>query len=65
MKNHIGIRSKLKELNVEMISTVMRRDQYQKEGNEFAFDLMLGKLGEILAQIKMLKWVLEEKEQGL
>lgn|GEM_PF-4840252 len=48
-----------------MMSTVMRRDQYQKEGNEFAFDLMLGKLGEILAQIKILKWVLEEKEQGL
>ncbi|WP_224964170.1 hypothetical protein [Acinetobacter guillouiae] len=47
------------------MTTLIRRDQYQKEGNEFAFDLMLGKLGEILAQIKILKWVLEEKEQGL
>ncbi|MEQ1320892.1 hypothetical protein [Acinetobacter guillouiae] len=44
MKNHIGIRSKLKELSVEMLSTVMRRDQYQKEDKEFAFDLMLRKL---------------------
>ncbi len=64
MKDHLDIQIKIEELNKELNSVVLRRDQYSKDNNEFGCDMMTTNCYELLAQIKILQWVLEAKEEG-
>lgn len=54
------IKVEISKLNDEIGNLVNKRDDYLSQGNEFAFDLMNDRIGESLAQIKSLKWVLNE-----
>ena len=55
------IKSEIEYQKSEMEVLIMRRDQYLRQGNEFAFNLMNESLAKVLAKIEALSWVVDSE----
>ena len=62
MKTISEIKAEIKAQEAEIDILVVRRDQYLKQNNEFAYGLMEDSLGKVFSKIESLKWVLGENE---
>lgn len=60
MKNIEEIKSEIEQQHEIVSNYVVKRDNYLKDGNEFAFNIMCEGIAKSLAKIEALEWVLGE-----
>lgn len=61
MKTISEIKSEIEQQHEIISDYVVKRDNYVKDGNEFAFNVMCNSIAKSLAKIEALEWVLGEK----